>query len=74
MSRNDKPKVGTRIFKHGEGSKDPSHGMSKDKASKALKANSQGKKVDAAKVKAAKAKAKDHYAGEANKAQRSKWW
>lgn len=61
-------KKGTRIFKHGEGAANPSRGVTKKEATRALKANAAGKDVDAKRLKQAKSKAKDHYASEANEA------
>lgn len=70
MGKDDKPRIGTRIFKHGKGADNPSRGVTEQKASRTLKASSQGKNVDPARVKAAKDKAKDHYAQEVDEATR----
>lgn len=58
----------TKIFKHGEGSKDPARGITKKEAQRILKATSKGKVVDPGKLRQAKGVAKDHYAAEADKA------
>lgn len=68
-------RVETRIFRHGKGGEGESRGISQGKASKALKANAAGKDVEPARLKAAKNKAKDHYAAAADEAaKRKRWW
>lgn len=67
-------KKGTRIFKHGEGAKNPSRGVTKKEATRHLKAEAVGKKVEPRRLKASKGKAKDHYASEVDKATRKSRW
>lgn len=61
-----------RIFKHGEGHKNPSRDVTKKEAKRALQANAKGKPVDSDRLRASKLKAKDHYATEVDKANRGK--
>jgi hypothetical protein len=58
----------TKIFKHGEGSKDPVRGVTKKEAKRHIQANARGKVVEPSKLRQAKSVAKDHYAAEADKA------
>lgn len=62
----------TKIRARNGGNAEPTRGVTKKEATRILKANAKGKPVESTKLSQAKKAAKDHYAGEADKANRSK--
>jgi hypothetical protein len=61
-----------KINKRDGGNPKPMRGVTKKEAARILKANAAGKKVEPTKLTQAKKAARDHYAGEADQADRER--
>ena len=68
-------KKGTRINARDGVNRNPMRGVTDKEAKRHLKANAEGKNVDATKLKQSKKAAADHYGTEArNASSRKPWW